>query len=245
MKLIPIPKEFKFEGLNLNLSPLELEDMAARIQIFAKSIDILVSSDPKSQKLAPLLPFQNTTPVSSLSRLDGDKIAEALQSEAAVTIATDPKPIVATYGCGPCVAIGGFDPTNKIAFVVHFANAGEVRKSGGLIFYNISKLVKNPITTPIQLHLRGGIEGQSEAIIEAIKMWMRQKEDLPMEIVSEDVLGNGLDGGKSLSIDSRTGVVSSYNPLANPKHREMSELDAMSAMMNAYDPQIKLAYSPK
>ncbi len=180
----------------------------------------------------------NATP-----KLDGDKIAEALQSEAAFTVASDNKPIVATYGCGQCVAIGGYDPTNKIAFVVHFANPGEVRESGSLIFYNISKLVKEPITAPIQLHLRGGIEGESEATIEAIKIWMKQRSDLPMEIVSEDISESYLES-KSLSIDSRTGKVSEYHPLANPKHREMSEMDIMSAMLSGYDPKIRLAYSP-
>jgi hypothetical protein len=184
--------------------------------------------------------------VSSSKKLNGEEIAETLQAEASFTTATDKKPIVATYGCGPCVALGGYDATNKIAFIVHFSNAGEVRKSGGLIFYNIAKLVKEKITTPIQLHLRGGIEGQSEPIIEAIKMWMNQRKDLPMEIASEDILDSGMCfGGKSLSVDSRTGVVSDYDPMDNPKSRGMSDLDAMSAMMSAFEPKIKLAYSPK
>jgi hypothetical protein len=159
---------------------------------------------------------------------------------------TDKKPVVATYGAGPCVALGGYDATNKIAFVVHFSNAEEVRKSGGLIFYNISKLAKEKIEKPIQLHLRGGIEGQSEATVEAIKLWMNQRDNLPMEIASEDILDSGMCfGGKSLSIDSRTGAVSEYDPMANPQHRAMSELDATLAMMSAFMPRIKLAYSPQ
>jgi hypothetical protein len=203
------------------------------------------------QKLIGGLEFDDIRSPSSLSRvssskkLNGEEIAETLQAEASFTIATDKKPIVATYGCGPCVALGGYDATNKIAFIVHFSNAGEVRKSGGLIFYNIAKLVKEKITTPIQLHLRGGIEGQSEPIIEAIKIWMKQRKDLPMEIASEDILDSGMGFGKSLSVDSRTGEVSEYDPMSNPKSRGMSDLDAMSALMSAFEPQIKLAYSPK
>lgn len=179
-------------------------------------------------------------------KLNGDELSEVLQAQAGFTIATDKKPIVATYGCGPCVALGGYDPTNKIAFVVHFSNAKEIRESGGLIFYNISKLAKQKIETPIQLHLRGGIEGQSEAIIEAIKLWMKQRDDLPMEIASEDILDSGMNfRGKSLSIDSRTGTVSEYDPKTNPKSRGMSELDVMSAMRSAFQPKISLAYTPK
>lgn len=204
------------------------------------------SSRMTTLELTPLL-FESSTRVASAAKLDGDKIAEALQSELAITTADDARPIVATYGCGPCVAVGGYDPTNKIAFGVHFSDAGEVRNSGGLIFYNISKLVKTPISSPIQLHLRGGHEGQSEATVEAIKLWMRQRrEDLPMEIASEDILTSGMEmGGKSLSIDSRSGEVSEYSPMSNAKRRDFSELDAMRAMMSPFEPKITLAYSPK
>jgi len=181
--------------------------------------------------------------VSSSKKLNGDEIAEALQSEAAFTIATDKKPIVATYGASSCVALGGYDATNKIAFVVHFSNAGEVRESGGLIFYNISKLAKEKIEKPIQLHLRGGIEGQSEATVEAIQLWMKQGYDLPMEIASKDILVSRMSfGGKSLSIDSRNGEVAEYDPMANPRSRDMSKLNAMYAMMSAFKPHINLAY---
>lgn len=185
--------------------------------------------------------------VSSSKKLNGDEIAETLQSEVSFTIATDKKPIVATYGCGPCVAVGGYDRTNKIAFVVHFSNAREVTECGGMIFWNISKLAKEKFENPIQIHLRGGTLGEhSKATIEAIKKWMTWREDMPMEIASEDILDNGMCfDGKSLSIDSRTGSVSEYDPKDNPKSRGMSEFEAMSAMMSALIPDIKLAYSPQ
>lgn len=92
----------------------------------------------------------------STKKLKSHKIAEALQSEAAFTTAKQKKHIVATYGCGPCVAVGGYDRINKIAFVVHFATAKEVRECGGQIFYNIARLAKKKITKPIKIHLRGG-----------------------------------------------------------------------------------------
>lgn len=192
-----------------------------------------------------LLTNFNPLSASISHRLNGAEIAEALQAEAAFTTSTDKKPIVATYGAGPCVALGGYDATNKIAFVVHFSNAGEVRKSGGVIFYNIARLVKTKIEAPIQLHLRGGIKGQSEAIIKAIKIWMRQRDDLPMKIASQDILDSWMSfGGKSLSIDSRNGKVSDYDPMANPTHRELDDMTVMMAIMSAYEPNIKVAYRP-
>jgi len=235
-------------GQNSRLMPIDLD-----ILLFPTSSDCSSRNSEEMRKLSEdfqkvvaSLNFDEVSyPIAPPSKkLNGEEVAETLLAEASFTIATDKKPIVATWGCGPCVALGGYDATNKIAFIVHFSNEEEVIKSGGLIFYNIAKLVKGKITTPIQLHLRGGIEGESEPIIEAIKMWMKQREDLPMEIASEDILDRCF-GSKSLSVDSRTGEVSEYNPMDNPKSRGMSDLELISAIMNVRDPQIKLAYSPK
>jgi hypothetical protein len=210
-----------------------------------------ITLDSGNSRFDPEIPFLGfdivkSSRISSSKQVNGDEIAETLQSEASFTIATDKKPILATYGCNPCVALGGYDETNKIAFIVHFATAAEVRKAGGLIFYNISELVKEELKKPIQIHLRGGIKGQSEETIKAIKLWMRQRSDLPMEIASEDILDSEYSfSGKSLSIDSRTGEVSDYDPLSNSKSRELSDLNVMDALMSAYNPNIKLAYTPK
>lgn len=183
---------------------------------------------------------------SSYKKLNGDEIAEALQSEVAFTIATDKKPIVATYGAASCVALGGYDETNKIAFVVHFSNKQEVIQCGGVIFYNISKLAKEKLEKPIQLHLRGGMQDLSETIVEAIKVWMRQRDDLPMEIASEDILDNtDLSESKSLAIDSRTGEVSTYDPKTNPQHRNITPGDEIRTMMSLVKPNITIAYLPQ
>ncbi|NGX56824.1 MAG: hypothetical protein K1060chlam5_01070 [Candidatus Anoxychlamydiales bacterium] len=231
------------EVLIPDTSSHELDDMTNRILSLLK--DRGVFSDSEWQELNSPLSLQQTTDVSSLPKLDGDKIAEVLVSEAAFTISTDPKPVVATYGCAPCVAVGGYDPTNKIAFIVHFTNAEEVRRSSVLVFRNILKLVEKPIEAPIQLHLRGGLEGFSEDTIAAIKMLMTGKQDLPMEIVSEYILGSDELNYSSLSIDSRTGDVTSYDPLSNSQYRKMSELEAMAAMLRSLDGRVKLVYSPK
>ncbi|CDZ81602.1 hypothetical protein BN1013_02138 [Candidatus Rubidus massiliensis] len=205
----------------------------------ARKFSISLFQESSSSGVISLFQASSSSRVSSSrKKLNGEEIAETLQNEASFTIAIDKKPIVATYGCAFCVALGGYDATNKIAFMVHFSDAEEVIESGDLIFFNIEKLVKEKITTPIQLHLRGGIEGTSEPIIEAIKIWMKQREDLPMEIASEDILCGSLDG-KSLLIDSRTGEVSDYDTKDNPKRRGESEL-----IESALQLQITLAYSP-
>jgi hypothetical protein len=177
--------------------------------------------------------------------LNGDEIAEALQSEVSFTTACDKKPIVATYGCGPCIAVGGYEPTNKIAFVAHFSHAREVIECGGTIFYTISKLAKQKIEKPIQIHLRGGWKGEetSEKTVNIIKKWMACRKDIPMELASEDLFDEtSLCPRKSLSIDSRTGIASTYNPTSNPNRRTV---DSLSVLANGITHTIQIAYSPK
>lgn len=235
-KPIVLDEVDQFGNRLVQLSSIRL----AKLKFIVKSSSKFVTvSEPFYRPSSP----NRVSQVASL-KLNGDEIAEVLQAEAGFTIATDKKPILATYGCRPCVALGGYDQTNKIAFVVHFSNADELRNGGGLIFYNIAKLAKEKITTPIQLHLRGGIEGISEPIIEAIKSWMTFRKDLPMEIASKDILNSDIDT-KSLLIDSRTGVVSDYDPNTNSKSRGLSTYDINSVIIRLYDRQIKLAYSPK
>lgn len=185
--------------------------------------------------------FSLAYPASSDSeRISEGEIAEILQSEAGFTLFTDRKPILATYGCGPCIALAGFDPTNKMAFVAHFPTSKTVRKSGYLIFDGISRLARQKIETPIQLHLRGGVKGgESEATIDAIKEWTRQRKDLPMKIASEDTLKSEI---KSLSIDSRDGTVSEYDPKNNPGARN---IDTMAVLTNGLEGNIHVAYAPK
>lgn len=252
----PIPRQISSPSIDfgliyLNLSALSQAFERPSIQLKSPLSSRRVENKPSGRILIDRFEFDDIRSPSRLShlspskKLNDEEIAETLQAEASFTIATDKKPVVATYGCGPCVALGGYDSTNKIAFIVHFSDAEEVKKSSGLIFYNIAKLVKEKITTPIQLHLRGGFEGSSEPIIEAIKIWMKQREDLPMEIASEDILCSYKGSAKSLSIDSRTGKVSEYNPMKNPKSREISDSYVMSTLLNVFEPKIRLAYSPK
>src|SRR3990167_249864 len=176
--------------------------------------------------------------------LPQEAIAEALQSEAAFTQANDSKYILATYGCGSCVAVAGYDETNQVAFIVHFANKNEVKQRGGLIFYNLRLLLKQSPKTPIKLHLRGGIKGLSEEIVQAIKIWMRICSDLPMEIISENILNGGCEG-KSLLINSKTSEVGNYESILNPHHRTITDSDFIRCLLSTHRPSIVVSYKPK
>lgn len=177
----------------------------------------------------------------------GEEIAEILSSEVGFTLATDEKPVVATYGCKSCVALGGYEAKNRFAFVVHLMSAEQLTKSGDLILYKISQIAKEKIETPIQLHLRGGTADESQPVIQAIHHWMQiRKKDLPMEIASQDILVKASDvGSKSLAIDARTGAVSDYDPKTNPQSRGITDRDQLRALSNFYSGNIIVAYSPK
>jgi len=131
---------------------------------------------------------------------------EVFESEAGFTHSKAQSPIVATSGCLSCIALGGFNPTNKTAFVVHFYNEEEVVYSADSI---LSKLDLKSFSGPIRIHLTGGIKGRSEKIRKAIEISILRY--IPNKIVSEDALQDCFKS-KTLSIDSRTGEVGSSYP---------------------------------
>lgn len=171
-------------------------------------------------------------------------LAEISQSQAGFTCATDGKPIVATFGCGPCVALGGYDQVNHTAFVVHFAKPEEVRSDAAMITDQIKSLMHTPLTadTPMEIHIHGGWTGLSEDTVQEIKNWVISS-DIPMKIQSQNILGlsdiSGTPVGRSLAIDSRTGAISEYDPTTNPYSKATT---AKLKLTCAWDPHVTIAY---
>ncbi len=234
MRPLWAPLKAEQQALKFLGKPNDQKSFHTESQVPTKSINFEVERG-LSSNVKPSSPISN---VESTKMPNGDEIAETLASEASFTIATDKKPIVATYGCRDGgVVLGGYDPTNKIAFIVNFSNENHVYNSRSLLLNNITKLVKQKITTPIQLHLRGN-GPQSMDTISAIQLWIMRNNDLPMEIASKDI-SSGQE--KSLSIDSRNGQISDYNPESNPERRE---LDIMASLSRSIAPTIEIVYSP-
>jgi len=46
------------------------------------------------------------------------EVVEVFQREFGVTRGDDPKPVLATYGLGPCVAMVGWSPEHKVGFLI-------------------------------------------------------------------------------------------------------------------------------
>jgi len=203
-----------------------------------------ITITPNSQTAAPV-EGEMQIDCENHRALNPGPIATVLQSEAAFTVATAAKPILATYGCGPCVAVAGYDPTNKMAFLVHVASPNEVAVCGNHIWSNISQFMRKQIEKPIQIHLVGGhtcAPNLSKITVQYIKSWMRAKKDLPMTLVSQDILSSDRESSKSLWIDSRDGTTGQYCPRQDPHPRKITKADYAAASASVFHPKITIAY---
>lgn len=178
-------------------------------------------------------------------------------AEAAFSHAEDRKPIIATDALATCVGIAGYDADNQMGFVVHFSGEKEVEVSGEQLVKQMKQMQKQPITQPLQVHLRGGIKNLSEPLLEAINKWLESFGCL-IQIVSREVLTEGLLDEKgyphamSLSLDTRTGQVSTYdsstNLYAKPKKEIKSEEEAEKLVFDLFiqtaisKPKIRIIY---
>lgn len=171
-------------------------------------------------------------------------IAEALMGEVAFTTAADQNPIVATYGCSSCVAVGGFDPTNHIAFVAHLSVPQQTQQDD--IFSKIKSLSSEPFKVSVQFHLRGGL--RNIGTVAAIRKWISYAKTnyFATKIVSEEISNWSKMSSGSLKIDARTGEVGNYNPEENPNRRACQQDigDCFLALLEARSGQIRVAYCP-
>ncbi|GAB4226777.1 MAG: hypothetical protein Tsb0021_03020 [Chlamydiales bacterium] len=97
------------------------------------------------------------------------KVREVLQSEIAFTIASDPKPILATYGCLSCVAVAGYDETNQFSFLTHLTLPAEVIDVTTKLFSHIDKLMVKKPEKPLKIYLRGGDSSTEKTTLLAVK----------------------------------------------------------------------------
>ena len=149
-------------------------------------------------------------------------IAEIFQGELGITNSDDPKPVLATYGVGPCVAFTGWAPKQKAGFLAHYDGLTDLSESFEVLLYWTSKSVRD---LPIEFDVRL-IQGDwpDKKIIDFIKARLNMRSDIPMKLVEEDV---GVAMCKSIALDTRTGQTYSYDPMQNPQTRDIPELEIM------------------
>ena len=170
-----------------------------------------------------------------------EEMAEVFQREFGVTRGDDSKPVLATYGLGPCVAMVGWSPKYKVGFLTHYDGLTELPGSFGSLLYRISQQLEGE-ASEFDVRIVGGQTGQSEQIIDFLKSRSNIREDIRMKLTEEET--GGYTSNRSIALDTRTGEVFSYDPKLNPHRREITELDKMR-ITSGFKSTANLAYAPK
>ncbi len=187
----------------------------------------------------------------SITLKQGDVIAEAFQAEVVFSSSVDPKPIIASYGAGPCVIVGGYDKVHQVGFVAHFSCSGEVLAGGIKIIKKLKALIPEDRTGQFDLVLKGGIKTEevSEKTLATISHWVGMTNELSrkcsFQVRSVESLASPREDSKSLAIDTRTGAMRDYDPLRdNPIHyRRLNQEDIKWAQRSfEVEPKLKVVY---
>lgn len=170
-----------------------------------------------------------------------EEMAEVSQREFGVTRGDDSKPVLATYGLGPCVSMVGWSPEHKVGFLTHYDGLAELPGSFGSLLYRISQQLEGE-ASEFDVKIIGGQTGQSEQIIDFLKARLNMRKDIQMKLTEEET--GGYTNNRSIALDTRTGEVFSYDPKLNPHRREITDLDAMM-LTTGFKSSARLAYAPE
>ncbi|MBX9924060.1 MAG: hypothetical protein K2Y01_08110 [Rhabdochlamydiaceae bacterium] len=175
---------------------------------------------------------------------------EVFQAEMAFSSAYDAKPILASYGAGPCIIMAGYNSKFKAGFIAHFSCYQEVICS----YRKITQIIKKYFgtgNTNISLFLSGGIKGcvTSENIFRTIKSLysLCVEPNLSFSFKSNNPLHSETEDSKSLALDTRSGEISTYDPLQdNPvSFRKLTHEDVLWAQQSFEQaPALKIIYPP-
>ncbi|MBA3536875.1 MAG: hypothetical protein H0T84_09735 [Tatlockia sp.] len=168
------------------------------------------------------------------NQLPPNIIAEAGVSEAVFSNAFDRKPIVATDSLATCVALAGYHCQN-FGFVVHFALEQDLAASKLDLLEKITAMSSDTLTTPVELHLRGGVKGLSEPLVESLEKWISENNSV-LKIKSKDVLHPFVDdlgypSQMSISIDTRNGQINEYDRSKNVYSKQKKNIKAQDLDM--------------
>ncbi len=151
-----------------------------------------------------------------------DTVMEVFQSEIVFGSAYSAKPILASYGAGPCVILSGYDPVHKVGFLAHFSHADEVIIGAKAIYLMVQKYLKH-LKTNFHITLKGGIISDpiSQKTLIAIHQTITSfsHPSIAFKILSAEHLLSEESPSQSLSLDLRSGSFQAYDPLVNnPLH---------------------------
>jgi len=172
-----------------------------------------------------------------------DSIIEILAGEMAITRTTDPKPVIAIPGLGPCVSLIGYEPEQKYAFATHYHAWTSLSDSYGILLYNLSKYLPTKPAN-FEVGIIGGWDNEpsSKEIIDFFNRQLNVRKDISMNLIEEDTGGDM--AVRNIAIDSRNGIKYDYDRNINPYRRgyDESQKEQLSLIPNH---RAELIYRPQ
>jgi hypothetical protein len=135
-----------------------------------------------------------------------DLVSIVSQGEQGITNSSDKKPVLATFGIGPCVSVVGYDSSKKTGFLTHYDSCVDLENSLASLF----GLFPKDQEFNFDVSIIGG-DGSSVSTYRAIKSQLESKSDtaLRLNVSEEDIFGNE---SRSVALDTRTGQKFVYDP---------------------------------
>lgn len=152
-------------------------------------------------------------------KLKNEDIVIARQREIVFTHANSSKPVMATYGAGPCVIFAGYDSKLKIGFLAHL-DTDFSNNDFDLISSSLQKLLGNQ-QGDFKIYLTGGVISLSEPTIKKVHIWLDAFSIGSMSIIFEEYKTHeeyleswgekkSDDKNTSFLLDTRNGLVNRY-----------------------------------
>ena len=181
----------------------------------------------------------------SIKRIEYNKemevVAEVFQKQQAVTRANCNKPVLATFGIGPCISIVGYEPISMIGFLTHYDSLTEIKESFTNLLIALYKAGAKE-ENEFQVRLVSNFNSINKADLELIKILLKHGTAFKMKLIEEDTRPSETDLCKSIALDTRSGEVYSYDPSKNP-FRDINGIEnvIMKAMFRA---KAEFSYNP-
>lgn len=173
-----------------------------------------------------------------------DDVVEIVQQEFGITSAKDSKPVLATYGTGPCLAVVGYNPEDKIGFLAHLDSASS--EISPALVYNLEKISKNK-KQKYEFYIIGGQskdqKKQVEEIIDSLTI-RNLNEAVKFELTEKDLYGGNEISSRSMALDTRTGIVYDYEPMEGIKYDSIKKQREKPVLLSHFKSSPHLIYLP-
>lgn len=120
------------------------------------------------------------------------------------------RPIMATWGVGPCLTLGGYDSKQKVGFLVHDFDGRRICHTADDL---VEKLQIQREGLDFQFYLVGGVQGWSNDVLREVEKYLTQRFPTG-KVFYRDVLDKWdlYNLGKSFVLDTRDGKVNCLDP---------------------------------